>query len=108
LNLIPTTSNKFDESPIKVLERELNLPSDNSYIRHLRSYFCPAYYYIKKEKRIKGEKFEPRARKGRLIGYGDLHGRIYWIWDPELKKVIRATAVRFNEEDEDNESAEEK
>jgi hypothetical protein len=32
-----------------------------------------------------------------LIGYGDLHGKIYWIWNPRTGKIVRASAVKFNE-----------
>ncbi|KAJ4286891.1 hypothetical protein N0V88_007835 [Collariella sp. IMI 366227] len=66
------------------------------YIRHFRVYFCEAYYFIKSERRIDSDKFTSRARKGRLIGYADLHGKIVWIWDPETDKIIRANAVHFN------------
>jgi hypothetical protein len=67
------------------------------YINHLRTYFCEAYYFVKPQKRDNSDKFAPRANKGRLIGYADLRGKIYWIWDPIADKVIRASAVRFNE-----------
>jgi hypothetical protein len=99
LNLLPTTVNPDTASPYEVFAKGVNMPEDalKPYIRHLRSYYCHAYYYIKPEKRDKADKFIPRAKKGRLIGYGDLHGKIYWIWNPTEKKIIRANAVRFDE-----------
>jgi hypothetical protein len=33
-----------------------------------------------------------------LIGYGDGHGKIYWIWNEDDGKIVRASAVKFNEE----------
>ena len=99
LNLLPTTVNTDMASPYEVFAKGVNMPEDalKPYIRHLRSYFCHAYYYVKPEKRDKADKFIPRAKKGRLIGYGDIHGKIYWIWNPTENKIIRASAVRFNE-----------
>lgn len=32
-----------------------------------------------------------------MIGYDDMHGRIYWVWDPETGEIHRATAVIFDE-----------
>lgn len=99
LNLLPTRSNSELYSPTKAMQIDLGLPEDNTQLRHLRSYFCAAYYYIKPANRVQAEKLAPRARKGRLLGYGDQHGRIYWIWDPETKEIIYASAVQFNEDD---------
>ncbi|KAK4206199.1 hypothetical protein QBC37DRAFT_265259, partial [Rhypophila decipiens] len=77
----------------------VNMPKEaqTPYIRHLRSYFCHAYYFIKPAHRAKSDKFTAHAEKGRLIGYGDLHGKIYWIWNPRTGAIVRANAVRFNE-----------
>jgi hypothetical protein len=49
------------------------------YIYYFRAYFCNAYYFIKLYRRMDSEKFATRAEKGRLIGYIDLYGKIYWI-----------------------------
>jgi hypothetical protein len=99
LNLLPSEANDKMASPHELLATGLNMPDEakTPYIRHLRSYYCHAYYYIKPEKRDKAEKFIPRAKKGRLIGYGDRHGKIYWIWNEDEGKIVRASAVRFNE-----------
>ena len=37
------------------------------------------------------------VEKGRLIGYADLYGKIYWIWNPGTGKIVCASVVRFNE-----------
>ncbi len=67
------------------------------YIHHFHAYFCEAYYYIKPQYRVKSDKFVAHAEKGCLIGYADLHGKIYWIWNPGTGKIVRASVVRFNE-----------
>ena len=37
------------------------------------------------------------VEKGRLIGYADLYGKIYWIWNLSTRKIVCANIVRFNE-----------
>ena len=99
VHLLPTGANPDRQSPQQRFATALNMPVEarQPYIRHLRNYFCEAFYYIKPQKRVDSEKFTPRAHKGRLIGYADLHGKIYWIWNPVTDEVVRASAVRFNE-----------
>ncbi|KXX82434.1 hypothetical protein MMYC01_201623 [Madurella mycetomatis] len=97
--MLPTKANPASRSPQERLATALNIPESarQPYIRHLRAYFCEAYYYIKPQKRDQSDKFAARAEKGRLIGYADLHGKIYWIWNPATDTIVRASAVRFNE-----------
>ncbi|CCC14609.1 hypothetical protein SMACR_09710 [Sordaria macrospora] len=100
MNLIPSKANPEGKSPHELFCRDIpGYPKDEikPWIKHLRSYFCTPYYYIKPQKRAKGDKLEERSRPGRLIGYDDAHGRIYWIWDPETGQIIRASAVKFVE-----------
>ncbi|KAK4220983.1 hypothetical protein QBC38DRAFT_152418 [Podospora fimiseda] len=99
INLLPSKVTPNGTSPHEAFCKAVNMHGEATkpYIKHLRTYFCDAFYYIKPAHRDQGDKFSARARKGKLIGYGDLHGRIYWVWDPELHKIIRVNAVRFNE-----------
>jgi hypothetical protein len=57
----------------------VNMPKGirNLPIYYFRAYFCEAFYFIKRAKRDDTNKFTPRARKGRLIGYIDLYGKIF-------------------------------
>jgi hypothetical protein len=108
MNLLPTKANKDNDkmSPHELLHTHANSPKDQKkpYIKHLRKYWCTAYYYIKPQKREQGDKFTPRARKAHLLNYGDEYGRIYWLYDPESHEIIRASAVKFVEkENEDKE-----
>ena len=53
-----------------------------------------------------------RAQKGQLIGYNDQHGKIFWIWLLNEKRIVRASTVRFyegkaNQEDDNTEATEE-
>ncbi|KAK4170586.1 hypothetical protein QBC36DRAFT_316572 [Triangularia setosa] len=99
INLLPSKATPNGTSPHEAFFKAVNMPGEAAkpYIKHLRTYFCDAFYYIKPAHRDQGDKFSARARKGKLIGYGDLHGRIYWVWDPELHKIVRVNAVKFNE-----------
>jgi hypothetical protein len=99
MNVLPTRANDCKSSPQEVFAKAVNMPasSHQPHIKHFRAYFCEAYYYIKPAKRVQSDKFTARAVKGRLIGYADLHGKIYWIWNPSTGEIVRASAVRFNE-----------
>lgn len=106
MNLLPTKANDEYISPHEVLSRAAGIPNPKPNIKHLRTYYCTAYYHIKKERRVQGDKFAAHSRRGHLVGYADLNGRIFHIWDPEHKQLIKASAVRFLEPDE-NQSPEE-
>ncbi len=98
-NALPTRGNPDDQSPHERFVTAVNMPIEarKPYLYHFRAYFCNAYYFIKPYRRVNSAKFAARAEKGRLIGYIDLHGKIYWIWNPETGAIVRASAVRFNE-----------
>jgi len=102
MNLLPTKGNKDNKSPHQVFAELSGMPEQAKfpYIKHLRTYWCDSYYFKKPSERTRGEKFEAKARKAKLLGYGDLNGRFYWLWDPELRQVVRASTVKFNEKDD--------
>jgi hypothetical protein len=98
-NLLPTRSNEGSKSPQQALSEGIGMPEQAAfpYIKHLRTYFCDAYYYVKSAHREQSDKLAPRALKCKLIGYADVHGRLFWIWNPALNKIVRVSAVKFNE-----------
>ena len=103
LNITPTKSNPDNKTPHEIFTRAIpGFPADQIKPRldHLRSFFCTAYYFIKPERRTKGDKFQERARRGKFLGYDDNYGKICWIWDPETGAIIRASAVKFIEDDD--------
>ena len=81
LNLLPTRANPGIKSPYKVFNEAVRIPQTlvKPYIRYLRTYFCNTYYYVKKQDRLNSDKWTPRGKKGKLISYRDLYGRIYYI-----------------------------
>ncbi|KAK3334250.1 hypothetical protein B0H65DRAFT_437492 [Neurospora tetraspora] len=62
MNLLPTKSNKDYINPYKVLSRVVSILNPKPNIKHLRTYYYIAYYYIKKEKRVQGNKFTKRSK----------------------------------------------
>jgi len=62
-------------------------------VDHLRVFGCTAYVYIPKEKRSKVDR---KAWKGIFVGYME-SPRIYLVYDPVRRKIMRATAVTFDE-----------
>ena len=110
MNLMPSKVNPEGKSPYEFLYRVIPSYLEEEiklWIKYLRNYFCTAYYYIKLEKRTKGDKFELRSRPGKLIGYDNAYGRIYYVWDLDNGKIIRASAMKFieiNEPESDEEA----
>jgi hypothetical protein len=98
-NALPTRGNPDDQSPYERFVIAVNMPMEvhKPYLHYFRAYFCNAYYFIKPYRRVDSEKFAARVEKGRLVGYVDLYGKIYWIWNPETGAIVRASAVCFNE-----------
>ena len=82
-----------NKTPIEALTCDIGKPEILN-LSHLRTISCKAYYYIPKEKRKNGAKFEGRAKQGILVSYEG--NSIYRIYDPD-RGIIRASAVVFDE-----------
>ncbi|KMQ85207.1 gag-pol polyprotein [Lasius niger] len=65
-------------------------------IEHLKSFACQAYVHMPRQKRAK---FEAKAWKGILIGYGQ-SDKMYRIYDPHWRRVEVVRDVKFNEVNE--------
>jgi hypothetical protein len=62
----------------------------------------PGYVFIPPAKRVKGDKFAPRAQRGHLVG---MKGEgIYEMWIPETEKVITTASVKFDKYGEQSET----
>ena len=62
---------------------------------HLRVFGCESYAHIPKDER---QKFNSKARKCILLGYGD-RTKGYQLYDPVQQKVLHSRDVRCNEEE---------
>jgi hypothetical protein len=62
----------------------------------------PGYVFIPPLKRVKGDKFAPRAQRGHLVG---MEGEgIYEMWILETDKVITTASVKFAKYSEQGET----
>jgi len=92
------TRSLHDKTPIEALTTNIGQPTVPD-LSHLRTIGCKAYYYIPKEKRQRGAKFEDRAKAGILVGYEG--NSIYRIYDRQ-RGIVRASSVVFDENDAPN------
>ncbi|EFN73359.1 Retrovirus-related Pol polyprotein from transposon TNT 1-94, partial [Camponotus floridanus] len=60
-------------------------------IEHLKSFACQAYVHVLRQKRAK---FDAKAWKGILIGYGP-SDKMYRIYDPQRQRVEVVRDVKF-------------
>jgi hypothetical protein len=63
-------------------------------VAKLHAFGHAGYVHILAEKRVKGEKFEPRAIRGHLIGM--VGQSMYKMWIPETDSVIVTSSVKFD------------
>lgn len=103
-NVLPTTANIDNTSPIRKMFRMLGLDY-NSDLKRIRTFGCVAYVRIPETKRSKAAKMAPRAYKGRLVGIEGNNHKIYKVWVEDIKQVVRARDVRFKEEHTQHEEA---
>lgn len=88
-------------SPHEALYQFLHILDKKPYIKHLRTFGCTAYVYKKGALQPKrADKLQPRALKGKLVGYDSLHGYLYYVWSLHTDKVYRVRDVQFREEQE--------
>ena len=54
INLLLTSANPGGASPYEIFCNGTNMPEEATkpYIKHLRSYFCDAYYFVKLQQRV--------------------------------------------------------
>jgi hypothetical protein len=95
-NLLPSSANPQHINPHKRLAQWLNLHKKyhDPYIAHLRTWGYKAWVWKKTDKL---DRTKPRARKGKLVNYGNLEGTIYYIYIPATKKVLRCSNVKFKD-----------
>jgi hypothetical protein len=68
LNLTATSALEGDVTPIKLWNRGVSCPNPVPNVAKMHAFGHTGYVYIPSEKRVKGEKFEPRALPGYLVG----------------------------------------
>jgi hypothetical protein len=68
LNLTATSALEGDVTPIELWNRGVGCPNPVPNVGKMHAFGHTGYVHIPSEKRVKGEKFEPRALPGHLVG----------------------------------------
>ncbi|KXL49222.1 MAG: hypothetical protein FE78DRAFT_28434 [Acidomyces sp. 'richmondensis'] len=100
LNITPSKSLGM-KSPYTCLAEQQHAVGNTDWplqpnVSNLRAYGCVTYVLDQSIKR--GDKFAPRALKGKLVGYEVGSHTIYRVYVPSLRKVVRSVNVSFNED----------
>jgi hypothetical protein len=93
LNYYLTTAVPDDKTPQQLLLEHTGAANPVPNLCNFRKFGEPGWVYIPKERRVQGEKFAPRATKMYFVGREG--SRIYIMWDPVAKKVVRSSSVTF-------------
>jgi hypothetical protein len=71
-------------------------------IDHIRVWGCKCYTYVDPRSLPSGSRHDKLMDRGRvavLVGYDENTTRQYQLWAPDLRRTIRATVVRFSEQE---------
>ncbi|KAH3904530.1 hypothetical protein HBH56_232080 [Parastagonospora nodorum] len=93
LNHYSTTAVPDDKTPQPLLLEHTAAANPVPNFSTFRKFGDPGWIYIPRERRVRGEKFAPRATKMYFVGREG--PRIYMMWDPTAKKVARSSSVTF-------------
>ena len=95
-NRLLTAANCDIISPIEKLYSALQITYPQS-LNHLRAFGYRAYMHMKEVYYSRAQKILPRVIKGYLIDYQDQSGKVYRVYIPEIKRVLKVQDVRFQE-----------
>jgi hypothetical protein len=93
LNHYPTTAVPDDKTPQQLLLEHTGAANPVSNLCTFRKFGEPGWVHIPKERRVQGEKFAPRATQVYFVGREG--SRIYMMWEPIAKKIVRSSSVTF-------------
>jgi len=77
-------------------DADADAEADKPELHHLRRFGCIAYKRIPKEQQI-DTKMGARCKACMMVGYVHDTTKIWRIWDPEFKKVVQCSDVKFYE-----------
>jgi len=78
------------------IDDDSHADDDKPKLHHLRRFGCLAYRRIPKEQRI-DTKMGARSKPCMMLGYVHDTRKIWRIWDPEQRKVVNCSDVKFDE-----------
>jgi hypothetical protein len=96
-NLSVTSAPDGNITPQEAWNRALNYPNPIPNVAKMHAFGHTGYVHIPAAKRIKGDKFEPRAAYGHLVSM--VGESIYQMWLPEEDKVVTTSSVKWDSYD---------
>ncbi|KAF1830687.1 hypothetical protein BDW02DRAFT_608322, partial [Decorospora gaudefroyi] len=93
-NLVSNSNFPDRVTPLEVWNRAIGYPNPVPNVAKLHQFGHVGYTHIPAQKRVRGDKFAPRAHKGHLVGMIGEH--IYQMWIPELEEIIVTASVKFD------------
>jgi hypothetical protein len=82
-------------TPMESWNKDIGYPNTIPNVAKLHAFGHPGYIFIPPQKRVKGDKFAPRAKQGHLVGMKGKH--IYEMWLPESDKIVTTVSVKFDQ-----------
>jgi hypothetical protein len=93
-NLSVTSAPDSNITPQEAWNRALKYPNTVPNVAKVHAFGHTGYVHISAAKRVKGDKFEPRAARGHLVGM--VGESIYQMWLPDDNKVITTASVKWD------------
>ena len=93
-NLISNSNLLGKITPLECWNRSISYSYLVLNVAKIHAFRHIGYAYIPSYKRVTGDKFAPRAKKGHLVGMAGEN--IYLMWIPETDEIITTASVRFD------------
>jgi hypothetical protein len=93
-NLISNSKLPGKITPLECWNRSIGYPNPVPNVAKMHAFGHVGYAHIPSQKRVIGDKFAPRAKKGHLVGMAGEN--IYLMWIPETDEIITTASVRFD------------
>jgi hypothetical protein len=94
-NLLSSSILPGNITPMESWNKDVGYPNTIPNVAKLHAFGHPGYIFIPLQKRVKGDKFVPRAEQGHLVGMKSKH--IYEMWLPEPDKIVTTASVKFDQ-----------
>jgi hypothetical protein len=94
-NLLSSSALPDNITPLECWNKDVGYPNTIPNVAKLHAFGHPGYVFIPPQKRVKGDKFVPRAERGHLVGMKGEH--IYEMWLPESDKIVTTASVKFDQ-----------
>jgi hypothetical protein len=101
-NLISNSTLPGKNTPMESWNQDMGYANPIPNVAKVQAFGHPSYVFIPPAKRVRGNKFAPRAQRGHLVG---MKGEgVYEMWILETDKVIPTASVKFDKYGEQSET----